>query len=338
MKILYFILFPVVVYFTSVIMIKYSFLLSQSGDSHQKFAEKKNIPLIGGIFVLINYLVLFHTNFNLFNYFLIIIFILGLFSDTKFIRSPIIRFLLQAIIILLLVIFNDLSINYTRIIFLDYLLDNNFFNIFFVSFCIIILINGSNFIDGLNTLLIGYYLIVSIILYKLNLVDILEFNSFYFLLWILSLTFLYFFNFFKKIFMGDNGAYVLGLIIGFILIKLYEVYNAISPFFIILLLWYPCFELLFSIIRKFKFKKSPLEPDTQHFHQLLYYYLVKSKISKNNINSISSNLINLYNLIILLLASEHIYNSQFQIFLLLINIFVYSYLYFKLFFLKFNKK
>tara|TARA_B100001750_G_C15156483_1_gene422204 strand:- start:185 stop:601 length:417 start_codon:yes stop_codon:yes gene_type:complete len=138
--------------------------------------------------------------------------------------------------------------------------------------------------------------------------------------------------------MGDNGAYVLGLIIAFVLIKLYEVYNVISPFFIILLLWYPCFELLFSIIRKFKFKKSPLEPDTQHFHQLFYYYLVKSKISKNNINSISSNLINLYNLIILLLASEYIYNSQFQIFLILINIFVYSYLYFKLFFLKFNKK
>ena len=338
MKIFYFILLPIIIYFTSFMMIKYSFLLSQSGDNHQKFAEKKNIPLAGGIFVLINYLILFHTNFYLFNYFLILIFILGLFSDIKFIKSPVIRFSLQITIVLLLVIFDDISINYTRVNFLDYLLTNNFFNIFFVSFCIIILINGSNFIDGLNTLLIGYYLIVSVILYKLNLLDFLGFNSFYFLLWIFSLAFLYFFNFFKKIFMGDSGAYVIGLIIAFVLIKLYQVYNNISPFFIILLLWYPCFELLFSIIRKLQFKKSPMDPDTKHFHQLLYYYLLKKKIIKNNINSFSSVIINLYNLLILLIASENIYNSQFQIFLILINVFFYCYFYFKLFFLRFNKK
>ena len=96
MKILYFILLPLIIYFTSLITEKYSLFLSQSGDNHQKFAEKKNIPLIGGVFVLLNYLILFYGNFNLFNYFLILIFFLGLFSDIKLIKSPIVRFLISS--------------------------------------------------------------------------------------------------------------------------------------------------------------------------------------------------------------------------------------------------
>ena len=338
MKIIYFFLLPLIIFFTFKIAAKYSLLLNQSGDNHQKFAEKKNIPLIGGFFVLLNYLILFYSNFYFFNYFLFLIFFLGFFSDLKLIRSPLVRFLSQAIIIVLLVVFCDLSINGTRVIFLDHLLTNNFFNIFFVSFCIIVLINGSNFIDGLNTLLIGYYLIISIILYKLNLVETLDLNISNFLFWIIFLIFLYFFNFFKKLFLGDSGAYTISLITGFILVKLYATQNNISPFFIVLLLWYPCFELLFSIFRKFKFNKSPLKPDTKHFHQLVYFYLSKKNINKKNINSISANLINLYNFKILFVASEDITNSQFQIIIILINIFVYSYLYLKLFLLKFNKK
>ena len=46
----------------------------------------------------------------------------------------------------------------------------------------------------------------------------------------------------------------------------------ISPYFIALLLWYPAFENLFSIIRKRIVKKDPLKPDNLHFHQLLFNF------------------------------------------------------------------
>ena len=53
-------------------------------------------------------------------------------------------------------------------IFFDNLLENAVFNIFFTSFCLLILINGSNFIDGLNGLLLVYMTLVIFVLLKLQ--------------------------------------------------------------------------------------------------------------------------------------------------------------------------
>ena len=43
--------------------------------------------------------------------------------------------------------------------------------IFFTAFCLLILINGSNFIDGLNGLLLSYMTFVIFILLKLGLLN-----------------------------------------------------------------------------------------------------------------------------------------------------------------------
>ena len=67
------------------------------------------------------------------------------------------------------VYFSSITVPDTKIIFLDQLLTNNTFRIFFSIFCILIVINGCNFIDGVNTSLIGYCLIVSLSLYYLDL-------------------------------------------------------------------------------------------------------------------------------------------------------------------------
>ena len=40
-----------------------------------------------------------------------------------------------------------------------------------------VLINGSNFIDGLNGLLLGYFLIIILILFKLNLFSLIEIST-----------------------------------------------------------------------------------------------------------------------------------------------------------------
>ena len=59
---------------------------------------------------------------------------------------------------------------------------------------------------------------------------------------------------------------------GYLLIELHKYHPNISPFYIVLLLWYPSFENLFCIIRKFKLGKSPVSPDSKHFHHLLFYF------------------------------------------------------------------
>ena len=102
----------------------------------------------------------------------------------------------------------------------------------------------------------------------------------------------------------------------------------ISPYYIILLIWYPCFELLFSIIRKFNLNSSPIKPDTNHLHQLIFYLLkIKFNLSSLKSNNISSLIILLYNFFIIFLGSKSIYNTQLQIILIILSALVYTFVY-----------
>tara|TARA_B100001057_G_scaffold346860_1_gene348169 strand:+ start:4276 stop:5298 length:1023 start_codon:yes stop_codon:yes gene_type:complete len=329
----YFLFFvPLLIFFFIFLSQKYSILNSFSGDAHQKFVEKDNVPLIGGIFILLGFILIFYSLYLNFLILSILIFSLGIFSDLKIIKSPQTRFILQIISILIFIYFNNFLIFDTRIFFLNEILENKYFNYLFALFCLTILVNGSNFIDGLNTLLIGYYLVVSFFLLKTGLIGTIGFEIEIFYKWFLLLVFLYFFNFFKKIFMGDSGAYLLGLIYGFFIIKIHQNNPLVSPFFIILMLWYPCFELLFSIIRKITFNKSPLKPDNKHFHQIVFLYIRKIfKLKNQSANSLSGNLINLYNFLIIFWASQKIYDTQFQIILIILNIIIYVFIYVRIF-------
>ena len=198
-------------------------------------------------------------------------------------------------------------------------------------------INGSNFIDGLNGLLLGYFVLILMIIYFLNNFNTLNISieNLEILNLVAILFVLLIFNFRNELFMGDSGAYSLSFLIGYLLISIYENNLFISPYFIVLLLWYPCFENLFSIIRKFSLRRSPLNPDNNHFHQLLFYFFKKKlllkKVNTNNITSIS---IIFYNLLIFSISLIDIRNSQLQILLILINIVVYLRAYYALFFYK----
>jgi len=307
---------------------KKSILPSFSGEIHQQFVEKKSIPVVGGIFILISYLILFYELDIYFSLSLTAFFLLGIFSDLKVLKSPTKRFLLQFLILSLLIIITELTISVTRVNILDELLTYREFNYFFVLFCLLIVINGTNFIDGLNGLALGYYISILLTLILFNLIELKSINYIY---WLLFLTFIFILNISNKTYIGESGSYVLGLIFSFKLI-LINTNNIVSPFFIVLLLWYPCFEILFSILRKFKIKKSPILPDAKHLHQLLFYFVkIKSNLSDLQINNFTSLLINFYNLIIFIIAANNCTDTQLQLILILFNIFIYTFLYLKLF-------
>ena len=226
-------------------------------SDHKKFTKEKNVPFTGGIFVLF---AIFYTldDFNLINLsILFLIFLLGIFSDLNKITSPVIRILIQSLLILIYIVINDLVVTNTRINIFDNILNNyNLIAILFTFFCVIVLVNGTNFIDGVNNLASGYYFIIFLNLIFLT--NITEINiDQYFLFQILTfLAIFLIFNFFSQSFLGDNGSYLLGFFIGFYLITFYENQNSISPYYIILLLWYPAYENLFSIIRRLFFEKK----------------------------------------------------------------------------------
>ena len=309
-----------------------NFLPNYNGQKHQKFSGLKNIPLSGGVFLAFSSIILFFSYNYVFSLFLLSIFGIGFISDINFLSSPKLRFLIQSILVIFFVLILDIKIHQTKLILLDTLLENIYFKYFFSVFCLLILINGSNFIDGLNGLMLGYFFSIIFIIFNLDLHNYLGIENNLMINLMIILIYLFILNINAKLFMGDSGSYVLGLICGIFLIKINEINQEISPYFIVLLLWYPCFENLFSIIRKFIFKRSPINADNNHFHQLVFFYIRKKISSKKlNPNNISSYLIILYNLIIFVIGSNDPANTQLQIILVICSIFIYLLIYFKLF-------
>ena len=232
-------------------------LPNYKGQKHQKFSGLKNIPLSGGIFLAFSSIILFYSYNYIFSLFLLSIFGIGFISDTNYLSSPKLRLLIQSVLIIFFVLILDIKIHQTKFILLDTLLNNIYFKYFFSVFCLLILINGSNFIDGLNGLMLGYFFLIILIIFNLDLFNYLGIEKNLMINLIIVLIYLFILNINNKLFMGDSGSYVLGLICGYFLIKIYEINQEISPYFIVLLLWYPCFENLFSIIRKFSLKNLP---------------------------------------------------------------------------------
>lgn len=314
-------------------------LVSETGDIHQKFASKLKIPLTGGIFLFIASLFFIKENLLIFYCFTLGMLVLGVFSDLKFIKSAKIRLFFQILIVFIFIIIIDLKILDTRIYFINSILSYNMVNYIFVCFCVLIVINGSNFLDGLNTLNIGYYILISLVIFYLNLNQDISVNNFPLNMFIISLLSIYILNFLNKLYLGDSGSYLLGFVFSILLIKLYETNNQLSPFFIILLLWYPSYENLFSMIRKNIFKKSAMQPDSKHLHQLTFFYIKKEwchNIFKANL--ISANIINLYNLLIFLVSFKFYNSSEIQIFLIILNLIIYTVTYLKLLFYRYRIK
>jgi len=173
---------PFLIYILSKFFINRSILLNFTGDKHQNYTLKEKIPLTGGIFLAL-YSIIFLSKFEYLSLFILLIFLLGVLSDLKIFNSAKFRFLLQILIVLSFVLYNDLYLQNTKIIIIDQLLNYKTYNYFFVLVCILILLNGTNFIDGLNTNVLGYYTTISLFLYQSN-QDFFLINFSYWNLWI----------------------------------------------------------------------------------------------------------------------------------------------------------
>ena len=304
---------------------QYNLLVDNKIEKHKKYSSTLKSYSIGGILLIFffsYYLIFISENYS-FLLFLISIFSIGLLSDLRKIHSVSTRFFLQIILIAFFIYLLKTQIISTKIVFFDQLLQNNFVNILFVTFCITILINGVNFIDGLNGLAIKYHLIIYLVI-------MLYFSEFVFETQLINymvivLFTLLIFNLSGYLYLGDSGSYLLSLFTGFFLIEFSNANPAISPYFIIVLLWYPCFELLFSMIRRFLKKKETYKPDTEHLHQLFFKFIsknlkIKNKLAEHIVVSLG---INLYNLFTILISVNFIYNSEVLILILFSNIFFY---------------
>ena len=297
--------------------------MNYSGENHQSFSNVGNIPLSGGIFLIFP-LVYFYLNDLILISFICIVFLIGFFSDRKILASPQKRFFFQILSILTFVIITDLKIVSSRIELFDTMLDNHVFAYIFSSFCLLILINGSNFIDGLNGLLISYSLIVIFILGNLGLVNDTIISDQHFNLIVSLILLLLLLNVLNILMLGDSGAYLLGFLIGFIIINSHKNNLGVTPYFYISLIWYPCFENLFSILRKLNKKFSPLNPDNKHLHQLVFFFIKeKLKLPILPSNNLSSAILLFLNFLIIHICSLNPYSTIYQVKIIACSIILY---------------
>ncbi len=324
------ILLIALIYFQS----KYLVLIdSPHGQSH-KSLYNKNTPLAGGIYLFLTLvisinLIQIDKYSILLSTFLFSILVLGIFSDLKRNFSPKLRLFLQFVIIFFFILLLDLKINRTGVFFLDIFIDNNLFNLFFTSICITIVINGSNFCDGVNCNVIGYYLIVIISILVSKLSYPTNFPNINILI-IIFLVF-YFANIFQKTFLGDNGTYVVSAFMSIYVINFINLNNTISPLLALNLLWYPAFENLFTIIRRLVANKKVQLADRSHLHILILEKISKKQNSVFS-NSVTGIILNLIMLIGTLISINFYNNGKILILILLINISLYTiaYYYFSL--------
>ena len=133
--------------------------------------------------------------------------------------------------------------------------------------------NGMNLIDGVNGLcgavalsILGALLFVS---YKTS--DVVMLSTIFSVILIL-MPFLIFNYPYGKIFLGDLGAYSLGLIISMLTIILFGRHPEISPWGAVLILIYPVTEVVFSLLRRMVKGVSIYHADTAHLHLKLFHF------------------------------------------------------------------
>ena len=317
---------------------KYNILIDQVNISkHKNFIQNKKTPLSGGLVIFLALFYFLPESYKYFTIIMFIIFLSGLLSDLNILHTPLFRIFFQTIVVIVYLVLFDNFITSIRINFFDNLLNIFIIKLIFSIFCILILINGTNFMDGVNTLVVGYFILaLSNILYLPEIND-LKLDHFLVTICILVLFLIYLFNFFGLMFLGDSGSYLISFIAGVTMINLSNNNDLVSPYYIAAILWYPAYENLFSIIRKLIFKKSPSNPDNEHLHQLIYIFL-KKNIKKNNFfsNSLTGILICIYNLIYFNLIFNYFNNTKILVFSILFNVTLYNITF--IFLNKFQKK
>ena len=310
---------------------KYLFLIDAPRDQIHKSTYNKNTPLTGGIYIfttITTYTLLMGYNSHSFlmTSFLFSFLILGIFSDLKSSFSPKLRLLLQSFLVIIFIYLLELKINKTGLFFLEYFIDNTIFNLFFFFFFIIILINGSNFCDGVNCNVIGYYLIVIMAIFFMQMPIPSGFPDIKIIVIIFSVFYLV--NLFQKSFLGDNGVYVITIFMGVYMINFINLNENVSPLLALNLLWYPAFENLFTIIRRLNVNKKIDVADGLHFHTLLLKKIFC--FSKNFFlaNSLAGILMNLFMFVGIFLSINYYDDAKILTFILVVNILIYVLVYF----------
>jgi UDP-GlcNAc:undecaprenyl-phosphate GlcNAc-1-phosphate transferase len=133
--------------------------------------------------------------------------------------------------------------------------------------------NGMNLIDGVNGLCVAVALsILSALLFLSYKTADITMLSLIFSVILLIIPFVLMNYPYGRIFLGDLGAYSIGLIVSMLTIILFGRHPEISPWGAVLILIYPATEVVFSLLRRMVKGVSIYHADTAHLHLKLFHF------------------------------------------------------------------
>lgn len=266
----------------------------------QKFHTKAT-PRIGGIGIYISLLYglialdfLYEDHIFKLLFFSGVILVIGLIEDINKNTKPVFRFTLISLTTLIACLTTNIYIESTGIAFFDAALKSYpVIKIILTVVAIAGLTNSYNIIDGFNGLSSGVF-ILSLIFFFLLANELQDSQTAQICAILIAATLGFFtINVITgRIFLGDCGAYLIGFILSFISILIFNRNSDLSPWCSMMVCAYPVTETLFSIYRKHKrIGHHPGQPDKVHLHMLIHRRIIVSKLKiKNKVlrNSLTS--------------------------------------------------
>ena len=184
--------------------------------------------------------------------------------------------------------------------------------------------NGMNLIDGVNGLCgaVALSILSALLFLSYKTSDVVMLSTIFSVILIL-MPFLIFNYPYGKIFLGDLGAYSLGLIISMLTIILFGRHPEISPWGAVLILVYPVTEVVFSLLRRMLKGVSIYHADTAHLHLKLFHFFRPQPHYKNIANALVTPTLSALWLLPLL-AITWVYQKPFFIWITIV-LFIVSY-------------
>jgi UDP-N-acetylmuramyl pentapeptide phosphotransferase/UDP-N-acetylglucosamine-1-phosphate transferase len=158
---------------------------------------------------------------------------------------------------------------------------------FFYILSMAVVANGMNFIDGVNGLCVAAALSILaallLLCYKTNDVVMI---SIIFNIILIIIPFLIFNYPFGKIFLGDLGAYILGLLLGMLTIIFFGRHPEISPWVAMLILIYPVTEVSYTLLRRAIKGDAVHYADKSHLHLKFFCFFRRQLTYKKMANGL----------------------------------------------------
>ena len=139
----------------------------------------------------------------------------------------------------------------------------NKFSLFFSIFCFLVYLNAFNMFDGINLQASFYSLFIFFY------ISIFFIDSLILKILIVTLIFYSYLNFKNKTFLGDSGSLILGYLISYFFVSLYNLNIINYADQITLFMLIPGLDLLRLFILRIYKKRNPLTSDRDHLHHLL---------------------------------------------------------------------